>query len=389
MKVGIESLSFYSSNYYLDLKHIAEERGLRPERFYKGIGQEKMAVPPPDEDIITIGANAALQALEGIDKSKIDTVLFATESGIDQSKAGGLYIHSLLDLPPRCRVFELKQACYSATGGLMLALPYLQLNPDCKILIVASDVARYGLGAAGDPTQGAGAVAMVLSSGPKIFEFDLQSGIYSQDVMDFWRPNYREEALVDGKYSVKVYLHALTECWDQYNKLTGLSISDFYRFVYHLPFSRMGETAHKHIAKHFLHQNYNENLAVEQVETSLIYNRIIGNTYTASVFMALASLLENSEENLANKRVAHFSYGSGCVGELFTGRILPDYMSFLKIDLHKNFLENRKEIDLELYKEFYNFSLPVDGSHYQTPKYETGKFRLAGIVDHQRQYERV
>src|SRR4030067_398678 len=117
MNVGIESISFYSSHYYIDLKTLAERRNLPPEKFYQGIGQEKMAVPPPDEDIVTMAANAGFNALKNIDKGKIDTVLFATESGIDQSKAAGIYVHSLLELPQNCRVVELKQACYSGTAG--------------------------------------------------------------------------------------------------------------------------------------------------------------------------------------------------------------------------------------------------------------------------------
>ncbi len=111
MKVGIDQISFYTSQYFLDLKTLAEARGVDPEKFYTGIGQEKMSIPPPDEDIVTMAAGAAnrlkeLGALEGI-----EALLFATESGIDQSKAAGMFVHGLLGLPERCRVVELKQAC--------------------------------------------------------------------------------------------------------------------------------------------------------------------------------------------------------------------------------------------------------------------------------------
>lgn len=389
MNVGIESISFFTSCYYLDLNEMAGERGVKPERFYDGIGQEKMAVSSPDEDIVTLGANAALQAIENVDIEKIDTLLFATESGIDQSKAAGIYVHRLLGLPSRCRVFEMKQACYSATGGLMLALPYVLSHPDRKVLIIASDIARYGLGAAGEPTQGAGAAAMVISAQPRIFEFDLESGMYTEDVMDFWRPNYRDEALVDGKYSVKIYLKALSESWKQYIELTGRTFDDFYRFAYHLPFSRMGETAHKQMAKTLSRGELAPDQVAAQVENSLIYNKIVGNTYTASVFIALMSMLENSEEDLSDKPMALFSYGSGCVGELFTGRVVPGYKKSLKTDLHRQMLDAREEVNLQKYKEFYLHQLPEDGSEYRTPQFRTGRFRLAGIKDHQRQYESV
>ena len=54
MKTGIDQISFYTSQYFLDLKTLAEARGVDPEKFYSGIGQEKMGIPPPDEDVVTI-----------------------------------------------------------------------------------------------------------------------------------------------------------------------------------------------------------------------------------------------------------------------------------------------------------------------------------------------
>ena len=130
MKVGIESINFYTSNYFLDLKNFAKDRNIPVSKFYHGIGQEKMAAPPPDEDVITMAANAAYKATASVDKSKIDTVIFATETGIDQSKSGGIYVHKLLQLGKNCRVIEVKQACYSAAAGIQLSIPYLMIHPE-------------------------------------------------------------------------------------------------------------------------------------------------------------------------------------------------------------------------------------------------------------------
>ncbi|MCK4608911.1 MAG: hydroxymethylglutaryl-CoA synthase, partial [Gammaproteobacteria bacterium] len=129
MKFGIDLLGFYTPNYYVDLATVANERGVAVEKFYTGLGQNKMAVPAPDEDIVTMGANAALKILPQIEVDKIDALLFATESGVDFSKAAGLYLHKLLQLPARCRVLELKQACYSATAALQIGLAMLQQQP--------------------------------------------------------------------------------------------------------------------------------------------------------------------------------------------------------------------------------------------------------------------
>ena len=57
MDAGIDAIGFYSSHYYLTLDALAQNRGLEAGHFIRSIGQEKMAVPPPDEDVITLAAN--------------------------------------------------------------------------------------------------------------------------------------------------------------------------------------------------------------------------------------------------------------------------------------------------------------------------------------------
>ena len=104
-----------------------------------------MAVIPPTQDSVTLGANAALKILTEEDKKAIDLVIFATESGIDNSKSGAVYVSRLLGLSPYLRAVELKQACYGATAALQLAKGHVALNPDKKALVIGSDIARYGL----------------------------------------------------------------------------------------------------------------------------------------------------------------------------------------------------------------------------------------------------
>ena len=234
IKVGIDAISFFTSNYYLDLKTLAQVRGIDVEKFHTGLGQHHMGIPAPDEDIVTLASNAAMRLLKWVNPQDIDTLVFATESGIDQSKAAGLFVHQLLKLPADCRVLEVKQACYSCTGALMLMLPKLVLEPHKKILLIASDVSRYGLNTPGESSQGCGAVAMVLSAHPRLLEIDPRSGIYTEDVMDFWRPNYRDEALVDGKYSCELYLKVLKESFYHYEAKSGRHFEDIDQFLFQL-----------------------------------------------------------------------------------------------------------------------------------------------------------
>ncbi len=381
---GIEAIGMYTPRYCLSLTDLATARGVDPQKYLKGIGQKKMSVMAPDEDVVTMGANAALEALKGVDRSQIDTLMFATESGVDQSKAAAIYVHHLLDLPRRCKSFEIKQACCGSTAALQMALAMVTQKPDRKVLIIAADVARYGLNTAGEPTQGAGAVALLVSAQPRLLSLDMEWGAYTEDVMDFWRPNYLSEAVVDGKYSIKIYLKALLESWTDYKETSGRGFAEHQRFCYHLPFTRMAEKAH-----HELCRLENAKYDTKHIEDGLHYNRVIGNSYTASLYIGLTSLLEHSGVDLTHQRIGLFSYGSGCMAAYFSGTVLPGYREHLKQYRASEQLNSRQELSITDYELFYAHRLPEDGSRYSTAQHETGAFRLCGVEDHKRLYERV
>lgn len=383
--VGIDEISFYTSSYYLDLRTLAEQQQTDPEKYYVGIGQEKMGMAAPDEDIVTMAANAALPIIERIGREAIDTILFATETGIDQSKAAGVYVHRLLDLHSNCRVVELKQACYSATAALQMACALVARRPESKVLVIASDIARYDLDTPGEATQGCGAVAMLISQNPRIMTVSPDVGNYTDDVMDFWRPNYRSTALVDGKYSTKIYLRSLKKAWEHFSEVSSLNFNDFSYFCYHLPFSRMAQKAHQHLAKLNRCPLTSEQVEL-QIADTLKYNQLIGNSYTASIYIGLCSLLDNRDEDLAGKQIGFFSYGSGCVAEFFSGQIQAGYQSRLHTDRHQTLLSRRQEVNYDEYLSLYHYPDPQQGESLDIPKTTQGRFRLAAITHHKREY---
>ena len=389
MTAGIDLISFYTTRYYLDLETLAEARGVDHDKYTKGLGQLQMAVPPPDEDVVTMGASAAQPILEKIDPAEIDLLLFATETGVDASKAAGLFVHGLLGLSNRCRVVELKQACYSGTAALRFAAAMVQDSPESKALVITSDVARYELGSAGEPTQGCGAVAMLVTNSPRILQLDAACGLHAEDVMDFWRPGYRDEALVDGKYSTRVYMQAAAAAWKHYAEESGFGAGDITRFCYHLPFTRMSIKAHEKLLEAAGEENTSEQRIMADVGEGLEYNRRTGNCYTASLYEGFACLLDTAEESLAGKRIGFFSYGSGCMGEFFSGSVQPDYRDHLFTERHQQVLEDRTALTCREYEDIFNLKVPEDGWEYVFAQYRTGPYRFGGIDGHKRVYENV
>lgn len=380
--IGIHDLELSTTHHVLGLTALAEFQGIDPNKYHIGLGQDEISMPAPDEDVVTMGASAALPIIARHGTEGIRTLLFATETGLDQSKAAGVWVHELLDLPSSVRVAEFKQACYAGTAALQAALGIVARNPAERVLIISSDVARYELGSPGEPTQGAGAVAMLVSADPALVEIEPASGVYTDDVDDFWRPNDSTTAVVDGRLSVRAYLDAVAGAWDDLAGRGGPEAESLSRMVYHQPFTKMAMKAHQHLTRHT-----GVDLGEGGLKTGSIYNRRLGNTYTASLYASLASLLDH-EDDLAGSRIGMFSYGSGLVSELFTGIVQPGYNGNGRRERTEAMIEARVPLDVDTYRELHSKTLS-SLQDVETPRVTKAPFRFAGIKDRARFYQRT
>jgi hydroxymethylglutaryl-CoA synthase len=271
-----------------------------------------------------------------------------------------------------------------------------------KALVITSDIAKYGLNSLGEPTQGAGAVAFIISDETDFVRFlPGFNAFYAKDVHDFWRPNGSPTPMVDGKYSIDCYLEALEFCTkDLQENITGeiggklLDFVDY--FIYHLPFTRMAYKAHcKMLAT--LNPNLNEeqikeiynNSYNEKLKPALTGSEQVGNIYTGSVYMCLMSLIDEVGEKLINKNIGIFSYGSGCGAEFLIARIGQGIKKQAMQHNFKKQLLRRKKITMEQYTELYgepdtgksmmnNQAIAVDD--------EFSRYVFTGVKDHKRQY---
>lgn len=383
-KVGIDKLSFFVPNYFVDMTDLALARDVDPAKFHIGIGQDQMAVNPATEDIITFASNAAQAILTEHDKNAVDMVIVATESSVDESKAAAVVVHNLLGIQPFARAIELKEACYAATAGLALARDHVRQHPGSKVLVIASDIAKYGLKTGGEPTQGAGAVAMLVSQNPSILALNNDNLSLTQDVYDFWRPMGQAYPSVDGKFSNSVYIDAFSQVWDEYSKRNGTDFADFAALVFHTPYTKMGKKA---LLPKLENQPENiQNHLLDQFEKGIAYNRRVGNLYTGSLYLSLISLLENSDELTAGDQIGLFSYGSGSVAEFFTAELMPNFKENLLTEHHQNLLDKRQKLSVAEYEAMFETS--IDLNHNARLADETD-FSIQEIKDNHRLYKKA
>lgn len=388
MNIGIDKIGFATANYVLKLENLAEARNIDPEKLSKGLLLKEISVAPVTEDIVTMGASAAASILTNEDKQAIDMVIVASESGIDQSKASAVFIHGLLGIQPFARSFEMKEACYSATAALDYAKLHVEKHPDSKVLVIASDIAKYGIGTPGEPTQGAGSIAMLITSHPRILAFNEDNVAQTRDIMDFWRPNYSTTPFVNGMYSTQQYLDSLKTTWAEYQKHNQVSLKDFAAVCFHLPYPKLALKGMKKIMDKSLPIEQQEQLQAN-FEQSILYSQKVGNIYTGSLFLGLLSLLENSTTLKAGDRIALFSYGSGAVSEIFSGQLIAGFEQQLETNRMEK-LDSRAPLSIPDYEKvfFEEAKLDENGSASFTG-YDNQDFALAEIVEHQRTYIKV
>lgn len=388
MKIGIDKIGFATARYVLNMDDLAESRNVDPDKYSKGLLLNNLSITPVNDDIVTLGASAAESILSEEDKNTIDMIIVATESSVDQSKAASTYIHSLLGIQPFARSIEMKEACYGATAALDYARLHVQKHPESKVLVIASDVARYGVNTPGEPTQGAGSVAMLISKKPRILLLNDNSVAQTRDIMDFWRPNYSTTPYVNGIYSTKQYLDMLKTTWAEFQKRFNTSLADFSAFCFHLPFPKLALKGFNKVMDKNLPEDFKEKLK-ENFESTILYSKEVGNIYTGSLYLGLLSLLENSKNLVAGDKIALFSYGSGAVAEIFSATLVDGFKDMLQTNRLET-LKNRIRLSVEDYEKLFFEEVVIDSEgNANIPEYKTGVFALKEIHEHQRIYGKV
>ena len=423
MSVGIDDLAIYVPKLYVDYKDFAEARGIDPHKLEYGIGVKKMALVDSNQDPACMAANACLKLMQKnhLHPEDIGRMYVATETGLDESKAMNSFVIGMLEQVYGESSFEhaggieCKFACVSGSYALYDNTNWIRAdeNNGKAAIVIVSDIAKYDIGSAGEYTQGAGAVAMLVKKNPRLLAFDQKvTSTIIKNEYDFYRPCGKETPLVNGNYSNLLYLIQVKKAFDSYKEKairTGLiqlkdgeSITDHIDlFSVHLPYRRMGEKALAYLLRHewrylprwnqvikevglqetapkdprgtiesiladtqfmkadekfrraFMQTSFYNEVFEKKMASSLEASTIIGNLYTASMYMGFRSLLEfeyKKGTDLESKRVGFGSYGSGSSAMVFTGVIQSEYKEIVGgMNLDEE-IGPRKKISIDEYE---------------------------------------
>jgi polyketide biosynthesis 3-hydroxy-3-methylglutaryl-CoA synthase-like enzyme PksG len=364
--VGIEKLHVYAGVAVIDVAELFRGRGLDPLRL-QNIQQTRRSIGLGFEDPVTNAVAAAKPIVDSMadEVERIEVLITCSESGIDYSKSLASYVHKYLGLSRRCRLLEAKQACYAATGALQLATGYLAsgLSPGAKALVIATDIALVDARAAyAEPSTGFGAAAMLLGESGNVLQIDPGAfGLYSYETMDSARPTPVAD-VADVDRSLFAYLDCLSNSFGDYRSRVADSdfATTFDQLCVHTPFAGLARAGHRKLLRE---AGVSDPGAIaadfdRRVAPSLVYPKEVGNLCSGSVYLALASLIDNRSDD-GPARVGLFSYGSGCSSEFFSGVIDAGSRDTLRPFGLRHQLAQRTALSFEQYADLLEANLAV------------------------------
>ncbi len=408
--VGISDIGMYVPGPEIGIETIVDERSRRePElerhfrRAWETTGQLKLRFPEAWEDTATLAAQAAMVMLrqnEGIDPSRLRYLAVGTESGVDHSKAVAAYVEGMLQragvaVPRTISTFQVQHAC---AGGALAAIGAAALLSFSNRrgesgLVLCSDIARYAGSTTAEITQGAGAAALLIEEDPALVELDLSDmGFASSDVDDFFRPLGSAVASVRGSYSTQCYIDSLELAFSDHCDRRGesaeavLGATDY--FVLHVPFRNMALRAMKKLLISRLglaEPEAEAMLAAKSLQDGIDPIASIGNTYTASIFMSLAFLLDAQfkliGDEIVGKRILLASYGSGNTMAVISAKVAEGAPAVLGRWRTDAVWSGARRRSWEDYERWLGRGQEAAGTSvsYEPSDSRHGSFRLAGI----------
>ncbi len=332
-----------------------------------------------------------------------------------------------------CGGVETKFACVSGSYALYDNANWIRAGEaeGKHALVVVSDIAKYDMGSSGEMTQGAGSVVMLLNDEPRLLAFDPKVTATSiKDEYDFYRPFGKETPIVHGQYSNLLYMIQVRKALEAYKKKvisSGLiklkpdeTILDHMDYInMHLPYSNMGKKALAYLVRHewrqlprwkkileaigmdeprpkdprgtiesvladdeFMEKDHEftkmftktkeyQEVYESKLSSSLIASSMIGNLYTASLYLGFRSSLEFEYQkgiDLAGKRVGFGSYGSGSSAMVFSGVIQPEYEQIVKNMNLEVEIGERRRLTWKEYEELHENKLSPEESMLHAKK---------------------
>jgi len=341
MDVGIVSYGTYVPRYRITPAEIGRIWGMDGEAMGKGLLIHMKSVPSPDEDVITISTEAARNMMSRckVDPKEIGAIYVGSESHPYAVKPTGTVVAEAICATPDMTAADLEFACKAGTAGIQICMG-----------LVGSKMIRYGVAIGADTSQGApgdaleysasaGGAAYLIGS-EKIIAKINKTLSYTTDTPDFWRREGSPYPSHGGRFTGEpAYFKHIGSAARKMMAQMNTKPADYNYAVFHQPNGKFPTRIAKELG-----------FTDEQIKAGLL-TPYIGNTYSGSVPLGLAAVLDIAKPN---DRIFVVAYGSGAGSDAFDITVTDEIEKYNKkaAPTVAEILKNTVQLDYGKYAKF-------------------------------------
>ncbi len=231
---------------------------------------------------------------------------------------------------------------------------------------------------------------------------------------------HKETPVFDGPLSNKTYQNRISEAYQHYHQKTNTAadIEQYDGYIFHLPYAFHGrrifdqlflddlkqkstldafyaqlpveqpdpnslskdelKQARRAFAKAIVKSEAYTTLVRDKIERSERLSSLVGNVYTASIFLALISQLHYTHQDEQElEKLLFFAYGSGSKSKVFSGSLQENWKTKVQSWNVEQQLQERERIDFDTYVKIRLHQLDQSVSNRKNPVY----LEHSGILD--------
>jgi hydroxymethylglutaryl-CoA synthase len=311
VSIGITTYGVYIPRFRIRVEDIARVWGDNPNDIKRGLLVSEKSVPDQDEDTATIAVEAARSALQrsGLTGTDIGAIYVGSESHPYAVKPTATIVAEAVRATPELMAADYEFACKAGTAALQTCLG-----------LVAADYIKFGMAIGADTSQGApadaleytaaaGGAAYVVGKKRVIAEIE-DTYSYTTDTSDFWRREGQQYPRHGGRFTGEpgYFRHVVAGARGLLEKMQS-NPEEFDYAVFHQPNGKFPRSVAATLG-----------FSPEQIRQGLVVEKL-GNTYSASSLIGLASVLDAAE---SGSRIFMTSFGSGAGSDSFALRVTEE-----------------------------------------------------------------
>jgi len=269
------------------------------------IGVSEKAVAAFDEDTCTLAVEAARRGCEdfNIDPKRINAIYVGSESHPYAVNPTASIVGDALGTTNRYFAVDMEFACKAGTAGMQICYAQKKAKMIDIGLAIGADTAQSKPNDALEFTAASGAAAFFIGDKKEevIAEIEYTCS-YTSDMPDFWRRPKADFPEHTGRFTAEAYFKHVLGAANMILEDTGYKASDFDYAVFHQPNGKFPIRVAQILG-----------IDTKRIEQGLLTPQI-GNTYSGSTMIGLASILDAAKPN---QKILAVSYGSGAGSDAF------------------------------------------------------------------------